>query len=311
MSSFTEPTIKIQGLTKEYFKKKVVDNINLEISNSCFALLGPNGAGKTTTMLMLLRLVKPSSGTAFILGADIKKNMGDIRRKIGYLPENIGFHSRITGRSFLELVLSLRNKARTKDGDVESYLHWCGLEERDWDKNVKTYSRGMKQRLGIAQAFIGNPLILFLDEPLSNIDPMGREELIKKIREKRREGNTVIISSHIILEIEQLADTLAFIDKGKIVASGKIYDLARSYGLNEFEISRIGYEKDVSIDALKDEISAEKDLISGSPTLLSEKIIFKTENPRKVAKITWKYEDYNFTPISGALNKLYKKIIGK
>lgn len=167
----------------------------------------------------------------------------------------------------------------------------------------------MKQRLGLAQAFIGNPELVFLDEPLSNIDPMGREMLIKKIREKRRQGITIIISSHIILEIEQLADYVAFIDKGEIKASDKIHNLTQSYGLNEYEITRISNGGKVGIEKIQEILSSE-DVFSDSPKRLSEKIIFQTNTPQKVAEIVWKYKDFSFTPISGTLNKLYKKIVG-
>ena len=133
--------------------------------------------------------------------------------------------------------------------------------------------------------------------------------LIKRIREKRRQGITIVISSHIILEIEQLADFVAFIDKGEIKASDKIYNLTQSYGFNEYEITRISNDDEVGIEEIQ-EILSSKDIFSDSPKLLSEKLIFQTNNPQKVAEIVWKYKDFNFTPISGTLNKLYKKIVG-
>lgn len=303
------PIIKIQGLTKKYYKRVVVDNINLEILNSCFAFLGPNGAGKTTTMLMLLGLVKPSNGTAFIFGTNILNSSGKIRRRIGFLPENVGFYPNLTGRKFLNLITGLRKKGGRKENDIETYLEWSGIDKRYWDKAIKTYSRGMQQRLGIAQAFAGEPKLVFLDEPLSNIDPLGREEFIQKIRIKREEGITVIISSHIVLEIEQIADYIAFIDDGKIKASDKIYNLAQFYGFDEYEITRIDHNESMTLKELNELLSTEKDIFSDISKILSEKIIFRTDNPEKVDKILLKYRDFNFTPISGTLNKLYKKII--
>ncbi len=309
MSSIKEPLIKIQGLTKEYYNRVVVDSINLEILNSCFAFLGPNGAGKTTTMLMLLGLVKPSNGTAFIFGTNILNSSGKIRRKIGFLPENVGFYPNLTGRKLLNLITGLRKKSGRKENDIETYLEWSGIEKSYWDKTIKTYSRGMQQRLGIAQAFAGEPKIVFLDEPLSNIDPLGREEFIQKIRMKREEGITVIISSHIVHEIEQVADYIAFIDDGKIKASDKIYSLARFYGFDEYEIIRIDHNESMTLKELNELLSTEKDIFSDISKMLSEKIIFRTDNPEKVDKILLNYKDFNFTPISGTLNKLYKKII--
>jgi len=309
MASVKEPLIKIQSLTKDYYNKIVVDNINLEIFESCFAFLGPNGAGKTTTILMLLGLVKPSNGTASIFGMDILNRSGKIKRKIGFLPENVGFYPNLTGRKFLKLITSLRISGGRNDNQIESYLEWSGIKKSYWDKDIKTYSRGMRQRLGLAQAFAGEPKIVFLDEPLSNIDPIGREEFIQKIRLKREEGITVIISSHITLEIEQLADYIAFIDDGKIKASDKIYKLAQIYGFDEYEITRIKYNDSMSLKELNELLSTEKGLFSDLPKVLSEKIIFRTDNPEKVDKIILNYKDFNYTPLSGTLNKIYKKII--
>jgi len=304
-----KPIIKIQGLSKEYYTKIVVDNINLEISDSCFAFLGPNGAGKTTIMLMLLGLVKPSNGTPSIFGTNILNSSSKIKRKIGYLPENVGFYPKLTGRKFLKLIISLRNNKLNNNNQIESYLEWSGLEKNYWDKPIKSYSKGMRQRLGMAQAFAGDPKIVFLDEPLSNIDPLGREEFIQKIRKKREEGITIIISSHIILEIEQIADYVAFIDKGKIRASDKISNLAQIHGFNEYEITRINQNNNVTIKDFFEFLSTEKELFSDSPKLLSDKIIFSTNNPEKIFDIISDYPDFNFIPISGTLNKIYKKII--
>jgi len=289
MSSTKEPIIEIQGLTKEYYDKVVVENINLEIPDSCFAFLGPNGAGKTTIMLMLLGLVKPSNGTATIFGTDMLKISGKIRRRIGFLPENVGFYPNLTGRKFLKLIAGLRKKSRIDQNQIESYLKWSGLDKNYWDKSIKSYSRGMRQRLGMAQAFTGDPQIVFLDEPLSNIDPLGREEFIQKIRMKREEGITVIISSHIVLEIEQVANYVALIDDGKIKASGKIYNLAQFCGFNEYEITRINQNNEVTIKDLSELLSTENDLFSDLPKILSEKIIFITNNPEKVDKILLNY----------------------
>jgi len=309
MSTTKEPIIKIQGLSKEYYNKVVIDNVNLEIHDSCFAFLGPNGAGKTTIMLMLLGLVKPSNGTASILGTNILNSSGKIRRKIGFLPENVGFYPNITGKKFLKLITGLRKKIGRNENEIDSYLKWSGIDENYWDKAIKTYSRGMRQRLGMAQAFAGDPKIVFLDEPLSNIDPLGRDEFIQKIRMKREEGITVIISSHIVLEIEQVADYIAFIDRGQILASDKIYNFAQFYGFNEYEITRNSQNNEVTIKNLSELISAEKDLYSDAPKILSEKIIFRTTDPERVSNIISDYKDFNFTPISGTLNKIYKKII--
>ncbi|MHA2010491.1 MAG: ABC transporter ATP-binding protein [Candidatus Hodarchaeales archaeon] len=309
MSSVKKPVIKIQGLTKEYFNKTAVDNINLEIHDSCFAFLGPNGAGKTTLMLMLLGLVKPSSGTASILGTNLLSSSGELRRKIGYLPENVGFYPNLTARKFLKLITGLRSNDGRNENQIELYLEWSGLDKNYWDLKIKTYSKGMRQRLGIAQAFAGEPKLVFLDEPLSNIDPLGREEFIQKIRKKREEGITVIISSHIVLEVEQIADYIAFIDDGKIISSDKIYNLAQFYGFDEYEISRIDHNENMTLKELNELLSTEKNVLSDVSKVLREKIILRTDSPEKIVNIILNYKDFNFTPLSGTLNKLYKQII--
>lgn len=309
MSPNLNPIIDIQGLTKEYNNKIVVDNIHLTIEDTCFALLGPNGAGKTTTMLMLLGLVKPNKGTASISGKDIIKSYNEICNKVGFLPEDVGFYPNLTGREHLEIIIRLRGYTLNMEENAQYYLKWSGIENEYWDRRTGTYSRGMKQRLGLAQAFAGDPNVVFLDEPLSNIDPLGRYDLINKIREKRKEGTTIIISSHIILEIEQLADSLAFIDKGKIIRSGTFYEMTQSIGLNEYEINRINNTEEISLKVLNDILVAEEDLIIDKPTILSEKLIFRTKNPEKISNLIKKHKDFYFMPISGTLNKLYRKFI--
>ncbi len=304
-----QPIIDIQGLTKEYNNKIVVDNIYLTIEDSCFALLGPNGAGKTTTILMLTGLVKPNKGTASILGKDIIKKYNEICNKVGFLPEDVGFYPNLTGLEHLKFIIRLRGNSLNIEDKAQYYLKWSGIEKEYWDRKTRTYSRGMKQRLGVAQAFAGDPKIVFLDEPLSNIDPLGRDDLINKIREKRKEGTTIIISSHIILEIEQLVDSLAFIDKGKIIRSGTFYEITQSIGLNEYEINRIGSTEEISLKVLNDILVAEEDLIIDKPTILSEKLIFRTKNPEKISRLIKKFKDFYFMPISGTLHKLYRKFI--
>ena len=304
------PIISTKGLTKIYNDVTVVSNLNLDISNSCFALLGPNGAGKTTTILMLLGLVKPTKGEAYIFGIDAIKNSVAIREDCGYLPENIGFNSNITGREHLELVYRLRTEFYKVKEPVESLLKWCGLNPKFWDKKIKTYSQGMRQRLGLATAFAGNPKIVFLDEPLSNIDPIGRVEIIDKIKKKRREGISIIISSHIILEVEKIIDSIALIDNGILKVSDSILRLASKLGFNEFEMffnNKTRNSKEVQeLDKI---LSNRKDLILEKPTLLSDRMIIKTNSPNEIAIILENFGEFDLRPISGTLDKMYRKII--
>jgi len=280
MSQSLNPLISIRGLTKKYDKLVVVDNLNLDIQESCFALLGPNGAGKTTIMLMLLGLIKPTNGTALILGKDILKNLEDILIKIGFLPENVGFFPNSTGREHIELILGLRNKTKERREATELLLKWCGLKKEFWDKKVITYSQGMRQRLGIAQAFAGNPKIVFLDEP-----------------------------SHIISEVEQISDSVAIIDNGKIKASDTILALAQSYGLNEYEIINIHDDTKKSLIEIFEILSSKRDLFLEHPQLFSEKIIFRTNNLNGIKKVLKKFDNFEIKPINGTLGKIYIKII--
>jgi ABC-2 type transport system ATP-binding protein len=309
-SSKKNPIIITKKLSKFYNQIPVVDDLNLEIFQSSFALLGPNGAGKTTTILMLLNLIKPTKGNAYFFGLDIKKDAVEIRKRVGYLPENIGFNSNITGRQYLKLFYKLRTPINRNNLSTDSLLDWCGLDERYWDKKIKTYSQGMKQRLGIAIAFAGNPDVVFLDEPLSNIDPLGRAELIEKIKEKQREGITIIISSHIVLEIEKIVDSIAIIHKGNLKVADIILNLTQKYGLNEYEILNYNnITNNKSLDIIFDEISNKKELLLTNPTLLSDKIIVKTKKPTELKKLITRFDGVEMRPISGTLEKIYKKFV--
>ena len=305
------PIISTRELTKEYNQIPVVSNLNLDIYESCFALLGPNGAGKTTTLLMLLNLIKPTKGKAFIFGKNVADNPLEIRKKIGYLPENIGFYPNMTGREHLALFYKLRPNLNDIRESINSSLNWCGLNSNYWDRKIKIYSQGMRQRLGLAIAFAGNPDIVLLDEPLSNIDPIGRAELIEKIKAKQKEGITIIISSHIMFEIERIADSIAIIHNGNLKVLKNIITLAQKFGFNEYEIviNCMNNSRE-TIETIYDEISNNKDLFLKNPTLLSDKIIIKTEKPFKIKKSIIKYAGTEIRPISGTLEKIYKKLMG-
>ena len=302
------PLIQISNLTKIYNGKEVVSNLNLEIPPSCFALLGPNGAGKTTVLLMLLGLIFRTTGRVRILGKEIPKELNSIRNEIGYLPENVGFFPHLTGIEHVKFFQRLKLGGLTSgDKDPETILQWCGLEEEKWDAKVKTYSRGMRQRLGLALAFVGNPTVVILDEPLSNIDPLGRDDLIKKIRLERENGINVIISSHIIQEVEQIADNIAFIDKGRLLSSGSFIKLAIDHQYHDFEIkSKLDKDDDANniLEFLK---SNQKHLLS-EPITLEDRIVFKSREVEKIVReLTSKNKPWAIKPMDGTLIKIYKE----
>jgi ABC-2 type transport system ATP-binding protein len=225
--------IEINRLTKDYkvgfwIKKprRALDDLSLRVEEGeIFGFLGPNGAGKTTTLKILMCLIRPSSGTATIMGRDI----GDINmhQHIGFLPENPYFYDYLTAEEYLHYAAQLfgfsRAAARNR---VQELLERVGL--RDGRKTqLRKFSKGMIQRIGIAQAIINDPKVVFLDEPMSGLDPVGRREVRDIITELRSKGVTVFFSSHILSDVESICDRVAILNKGKLLDSGKLTDILR------------------------------------------------------------------------------------
>src|SRR5438093_1249444 len=233
--------IEIDRLTKEYEagflrkrKTRALDTLSLKVEKGqIFGFLGANGAGKTTTLKLLMRLIYPTSGTARILGRDI----GDIsmHARIGYLPENPYFYDYLTAREFLSYCGQLfGQKHSTRASRTEALLTRVSLEKKSWDLQLRKFSKGMLQRVGLAQALINNPEIVFLDEPMSGLDPVGRREVRDLIASLRAEGKTVFMCSHILSDIEVLCDSVAILKRGRLAHSGSLEDLrTREAGLLE------------------------------------------------------------------------------
>lgn len=212
-----EYAIITNNLTKKFNNFIAVDNLNLKVKRGeICGLVGPNGAGKTTLIEMLICALKPTSGSAKILGKDIQKNPLKAREKIGYLPEDPGFYNTMSGLRFLQYMAELggieRYEAKKK---AVTFLNKVGLSERGNSK-IETYSAGMKQRLAIAQAFVTDPEVVFLDEPTSDLDPLAREKVLELISDYARKGNTILITTHILPITEKLSDFVAIIEKGQI-----------------------------------------------------------------------------------------------
>lgn len=222
-------TIVTRGLSKDYGDARVVDNLNLELrSGEIFGLLGPNGAGKTTTILMLLGLVEPTAGSIEVLGLDPTRHPLTVKRRVGYLPDAVGFYDGMSASENLGFTADLnrihRNEAKTR---IEELLVEVGLAEAG-QQRVGTYSRGMKQRLGIADALLKQPKILILDEPTTAIDPEGVAEILTMIRRLAGDqGVTVLLSSHLLHQVQAVCDRVAIFVRGKVVAQGSPADLAR------------------------------------------------------------------------------------
>ena len=227
-----EPPIRTRRLTKRYGELTAVDNLGLEIRRGeIFGLLGPNGAGKTTTILMLLGLTEPTGGSATVVGLDPQRHPLEVKRRVGYLPDNVGFYDGMTGRENLRFTARLnRIEARAADERVAGLLEQVGLTGAA-DRRVETYSRGMRQRLGIADALVKDPEIVILDEPTIGIDPAGVVEILGLVRTLASERETtVLLSSHQLHQVQQICDRVGIFVAGRLVAQGRMAELAERLG---------------------------------------------------------------------------------
>jgi len=223
-----EFALEIHGLRKVYRGKiEALKGTDLKIREGCcFGLLGPNGAGKSTMVKILLSIVRPSGGSARLLGVDIKNPQA--RRRVGYLPEGLRFPSYLTGLGVCRYFGALAGIPGARvEKESHELLEKVGLKRWGGQKIVK-YSKGMLQRLGLAQALIGSPRLLFLDEPTDGVDPMGRQEMRQIIREACNGGTTVMINSHILLEVEQVCDEIAILHRGEILQAGSVAEIKAS-----------------------------------------------------------------------------------
>jgi ABC-2 type transport system ATP-binding protein len=232
MNTQADVVIEIQNLTKDYqvgfLKKRTVRALNqlsLEVKRGeIFGFLGPNGAGKTTTLKILMRLIYPTAGEARILGQPLDHNL--MRGRIGYLPENPYFYDYLTGRELLAYSAALFGIPEAAAGArANQLLSLVGLEPDRANRQLRKYSKGMLQRIGIAQALINDPEVIFMDEPMSGLDPIGRREVRDLMLSLREQNKTVFFSSHILSDVEALCDRAAILTKGRLVRSGTVQQL--------------------------------------------------------------------------------------
>jgi ABC-2 type transport system ATP-binding protein len=217
--------IEIKNLSKHYGDLKAVDDISINIKkNQVFAFLGPNGAGKTTTVEIIETIRTPTSGGVTILGYDVKKNRQDILQKIGVLPQEFSSFDRITVRETLQYFYRLFGHGR----DIDELIKLVRLEDEK-DKLYMNLSGGLKQRVGIAVALVNDPEIVFLDEPTTGLDPRARRDTWEVIKGLKGEGKTIFLTTHYMEEAETLADYVAIISKGKIIAAGSPMELVDRY----------------------------------------------------------------------------------
>jgi len=229
--------IKISNLSKSYGKEKIVENLNLEINKgTIFGFLGPNGAGKTTTIKMLVGLSKPTDGEIKIKGKDIEKS----REIIGFMPEDPYFYDHLTAIEFLEYMKSLFTK---QSESLDKILGLVGLGKAK-NQPIEYFSKGMKQRLGLAQAIINDPEYLFLDEPLDGLDPIGRREFKEILLNLKKLGKTVFFNSHILSDVEEICDQIGIINKGKLIYCGPVKKFRGNKSLEDAFVDKIGVQNE-------------------------------------------------------------------
>ncbi|MGQ9555237.1 MAG: ABC transporter ATP-binding protein, partial [Anaerolineae bacterium] len=228
MSADEAPAIRIEGLRKEYGATVAVDDLHLAVGRGeVFGFLGPNGAGKTTCLKMLLGLVRSTAGSAQVLG----RPAGDwrTRARIGFLPEHFRFQEWLKGIEFLDVHGRFYGMpANDRHRRAQELLDLVGLS-RHTDKPLRDYSKGMLQRIGLAQALMNRPELVFLDEPTSGLDPLGRRLVRDIIQDLRGQGTTIFLNSHFLSEIEITCDRVAFIRRGQVVHSGRLAQLLTSH----------------------------------------------------------------------------------
>ena len=221
--------IEAEGLTKKYGTQIAVNNLTLQIrEGEVFGFLGPNGAGKTTTLLMFLGLTEPTSGKVRVIGFDSTREPLRVKEKVGYLPENVGFYDDMDARQNLRFIARLnRIPDKVSAKKIDELLQQVGLLE-EAKKKVGTYSKGMRQRLGIAEVLIKEPKLIFLDEPTIGLDPDGTNRMLDLIHNLSREKNiTIFFSSHLLDQVQRICDRVGIMIKGNLVAIGPIQELAR------------------------------------------------------------------------------------
>ncbi|NMA09570.1 MAG: ABC transporter ATP-binding protein, partial [Methanomicrobiales archaeon] len=234
--------IRTESLTKVYNGNPAVDGLDLEVGEGeIFGFLGPNGAGKSTTILMLTGMIEPTGGRCFVDGIEVAKDPLNVKKIIGYLPEDVGFYGNMTGEQNLDYFARFYGMdAKTRKERIAELLelvHLDGVAQKAGE-----YSRGMKQRLGLAQALINDPKVLFLDEPTANLDPEGVREYRELVTHLAGEGKTIFVSSHILSEVREVCRTVGLLAKGRLVAQGTLEEVARALAPSDGDAVRIVIE---------------------------------------------------------------------
>ena len=217
-------TIELNGVSKSFGPIHAVRDVSFSLKEGeIVALVGHNGAGKTTLIKMMLGLIRPTAGTVRVLGEDPSTGAAEVRTRLGYLPENVSFNPALTGTETLNFYAALKRAGR---GQIRGLLERVGLAHAA-DRRVRTYSKGMRQRLGLAQALLGQPKVLLLDEPTTGLDPASRRDFYRFLDELRESGSTILLSSHALSELEGRADHVIIVGRGVKIADGTLDELRR------------------------------------------------------------------------------------
>jgi ABC-2 type transport system ATP-binding protein len=300
----SEPAIKTDQLRKVFGEYAAVKGLTLQVEpGEVFGFLGPNGAGKTTSIKMLLGLISPSSGTASLLGKPIGDR--DVMSRIGFLPEHFRFQEWLTAREFLTLHGQLfRMKADDLASRMDELLERVGLADYQ-NKLLRTFSKGMLQRVGLAQALLNRPAIIFLDEPTSGLDPVGRRLVRDVIREIRAQGTSVFLNSHLLSEIEVTCDRVAFIRHGEVVRVLDLKSLDTDQTSVTIRVSKLSAESLAGLSQWGKDIQMGREHIS--MVIQSDAVL--PEITRYL--VTQKGEVYAITPNRMSLEDIFIETVGK
>ncbi|HEY7525286.1 MAG TPA: ABC transporter ATP-binding protein [Candidatus Limnocylindria bacterium] len=246
--------IEATGLTKRYETVVAVDDLTFRVGpGEIYGLLGPNGAGKTTTILMLLGLSEPTAGSARVVGLDPAREPLEVKRRVGYLPDAVGFYGRLSGRENLAYTARLNGLDPVGiEHRIDRLLGQVNLLEAG-DRPADAYSRGMLQRLGVADALIKEPDVLILDEPTASIDPSGVAELLALIRRLADErGLAILLSSHLLSQVQKLCDRVGIFARGRLIAEGTLTELARRAGDVDLPLDEVYRRLELAAEAADD-----------------------------------------------------------
>ena len=284
------PAICIQNLTKDFavgmrgMKLRAVEDLCLEVGdNEIFGLLGPNGSGKSTTIKIILGLFEASTGNCEIYGKPSK--LVDARRSVGFLPEAPYFYRYLTGRELVRYYARICMVARAEiDAAVDSVIKLVGMTEAA-DRRVGTYSKGMLQRIGLAQSLVHDPQLVILDEPTAGVDPLGSAAIAEIVRELKRRGKTILLSSHLLAQIEGLCDRVAILHRGKLVREGLVDDLVQEKDAESLVVQGLNDEGRAAVEA---EIKAQGGRLARveRPRLSLDAYFLKEVHQREIEHVT-------------------------